>query len=106
VPHPIIARRTGRAAADEQIGRWIFGAGFAQVLPAPDWARLADRAWPRAGDRQTDRPAPDSPVLGLGAGTRPFGLAEANWLRQAALRSRAPSAALAAARRRWRRRWR
>src|SRR5215471_2806806 len=91
VPHPIIARRT-----------WLWRAGTGAVIEALDFAGgplgQAGRDW-LAGlgpaEEDTIGTGPDSPVLGW-AGARPFGLAEAGRLRQAARFAAAPLAALSA----------
>src|SRR5690348_13831367 len=96
VPHPIIARRT-----------WLWRAETGAVIEALGFAggplREAGRDWlaglgpvqeETLGPRQAAS-GPDSPVLGW-AGTRPFGPAEADRLRQAARFAAAPLAALAA----------
>ena len=96
VPHPIIARRA-----------WLWRAETGAVIEALGFAggplSQAGRDWlaglgPVQEDRLDpglDNPTADSPVLGW-AGTRPFGLAEAGRLRQAARFAAAPIAALAA----------
>ena len=96
VPHPIIARRT-----------WLWRAETGAVIEALGFAggplSQAGRDWLAGlGPVQEDTigpglasPGPDSPVLGW-AGTRPFGPAEADRLRQAARFAAAPLAALAA----------
>jgi adenylate cyclase len=91
VPHPIIARRTWLWRAET--GAVIEALGFAGG--PPDEAR---RHWlAELGPVQEDMigPAPDGRVLGW-AGTRPFGAAEADRLRQVARFVAAPLAALAA----------
>ncbi len=95
VPHPIIARRTWlwRAAT----GAVIEGLGFAGgplSRAGRDWlAGLGSVQEDTIGPATASRGA-DGPVLGW-AGTRPFGLAEAGRLRQAARFAAAPIAALA-----------
>ncbi len=91
VPHPIIARRT-----------WLWRAATGAVIEALGFAGgplgPAGRHWlAEHGPVQEESvgPAPDGPVLGW-AGTRPFGRAEADQLRQVARFAAAPSAALAA----------
>ncbi len=91
VPHPIIARRT-----------WLWRADTGAVIEALGFAegplRRAGGDWLAGlGPVQADiiGPAPDGPVLGW-AGTRPFSVAEADWLRQAARFAAAPLAGLAA----------
>jgi adenylate cyclase len=95
VPHPIIARRTWlwRAETGAVIEALSFaGAAFRQA--GRDWlAGLGPVQEDTIGPR-LDSPGPDPPVLGW-AGTRPFGLAEAGRLRQAARFAAAPIAALA-----------
>jgi adenylate cyclase len=96
VPHPIIARHTWLWRAET--GAVIEALGFAGGplgQAGRDWlAELGpvqeDTVGPRLGS-----PGPDSPVLGW-AGTRPFGPAEADRLRQAARFVAAPLAAVAA----------
>jgi adenylate cyclase len=91
VPHPIIARRTWlwRAETGAVIERLGFLGGTLSQA-GRDW--LVD-----LGQVQEDTigPAPDSPVLGW-AGTRRFGPAEADRLRQAVRFVAAPLAAIAA----------
>ncbi len=91
VPHPIIARRT-----------WLWRAETGAVIEALGFAGgvldQAGRDWLAGlGPVQQDRigTAPDGPALGW-AGTRPFGPAEAERLRQAARFAAAPLAALGA----------
>ena len=92
VPHPIIARRT-----------WLWRAETGAVIEAlafpgaPDSRSAAGRSWLAGlGPVQEEAvAAPDSPVLGW-AGTRPFGAAEADRLREIARFAAAPLAALAA----------
>jgi adenylate cyclase len=91
VPHPIIARRT-----------WLWRAETAAVIEALDFAggplSQAGHGWLAglgAVQEHTVGPAPGSPVLGW-AGTRSFGRAEADRLRQASRFAAAPLAALAA----------
>src|SRR5215218_1894692 len=97
VPHPIIARRT-----------WLWRAETGAVIEALGFAggtlSQAGRDWLAGlGPVQEDRIGAglDIPVLGW-AGTRPFGPAEAERLRQAARFVVAPLAALAHGRR-WQR---
>jgi adenylate cyclase len=90
VPHPIIARRT-----------WLWRAETGAVIEALGFAGgpLGDAShWlAELGPVREDMigPAPDGRVLGW-AGTRPFGAAEADRLRQVARFVAAPLAALAA----------
>jgi len=91
VPHPIIARRT-----------WLWRAATGAVIEALGFAggplSQAGHEWlAELGPVQEDKigPAPDSPMLGW-AGTRVFGPAEAERLRQAARFIVAPLAALSA----------
>jgi adenylate cyclase len=91
VSHPIIARRT-----------WLWRAETGTVIEALGFAGGAlDHAgheWLTGlGPVHEDRAGgePDSPVLGW-AGTRPFGAAEAAWLREAARFAAAPLAVLTA----------
>ena len=101
VPHPIIARRTWLWRAET--GAVIEALGFAGGPPnqaGRDWlAGLGpvqeDTIGPGLGSPALGSPAPDSPVLGW-AGTRPFGPAETDRLRQAARFAAAPLDALAA----------
>jgi class 3 adenylate cyclase len=91
VPHPIIARRTWLWRAET--GAVIEGLGFAGGPPGE-----AGRAWLAGlGPVREERigAGPESPVLGW-AGTRPFGPAESDRLREAARFVAAPLAALAA----------
>src|SRR5215831_3537142 len=96
VPHPIIARRTWLWRAET--GAVIEALGFAGGPPnraGHDWlAGLGpvheDTIGPTPGSAK-----PDGPMLGW-AGTRPFSLAEAGRLRQAARFAAAPLDALAA----------
>src|SRR5262245_39591927 len=91
VPHPIIARRTWLWRAET--GAVIEALGFAGAPLGQDgrtW--LAGLGPVREGKVG---PAPDSPLLGW-AGTRPFGLAEADRLAQAVRFAAAPLAAMAA----------
>lgn len=96
VPHPIIARRTWLWRAET--GAVIEALGFAGGPPSRtgrDWlAGLGPVQEATVGSGLVN-PAPDSPVLGW-AGTRPFGPAETDRLRQAARFAAAPLAALAA----------
>ncbi|HUH83656.1 MAG TPA: adenylate/guanylate cyclase domain-containing protein [Stellaceae bacterium] len=91
LPHPIIARRTWLWRAET--GAVIEGLGFAGgALSQAGHEWLAELG---AVQEDTIGSAPDSPVLGW-AGTRPFGLAEAQRLRQMTRFVTAPLAALSA----------
>jgi adenylate cyclase len=100
VPHPIIARRTWLWRAET--GAVIEALGFAGGPPnqaGHDWLTGLGQVQEYTVGHGLDSPGPaspgaNSPVLGW-AGTRPFGLAEAGRLREAARFAAAPIAALA-----------
>jgi adenylate cyclase len=96
VPHPIIARRTWLWRAET--GAVIEALGFAGGSLREGQLKQAGRDWLEGlgpVHEDTVGPAQDSAVLGW-AGTRPFGPAEEDRLRQAARFVAAPLAALAA----------
>jgi adenylate cyclase len=95
VPHPIIARRTWLWRAET--GAVIEALGFAgaPLQGGRDWRAGLGPVQEDAIGPASVSPATDSPLLGW-AGTRPFGRAEAERLRQAARFVAAPLAALAA----------
>src|SRR5690349_10439925 len=95
VPHPIIARRTWLWRVETGAGIEALGfAGGPLSQAGRDWlAGLGPVHEDTIGPGLVN-PGPDGPVLGW-AGTRPFGLAEAGQLRQAARFAAAPLAALA-----------
>ena len=96
VPHPIIARHTWLWRAET--GAVIEALGFAGGAPSQagyHWLAGLGPVQEHPVGPTPDSPGPDSPVLGW-AGTRPFGTAEADRLRQAARFAAAPLAALAA----------
>jgi adenylate cyclase len=101
VTHPIIVRRTWLWRAET--GAVIEALGFAGSRlsqAAGDWlAELGpvqeDTVGPGLDSAGSDNAGPDSPVLGW-AGTRPFGPAETDRLREVARFVAAPLAALAA----------
>src|SRR5271166_2369006 len=96
VPHPIIARRTWLWRAET--GAVIEALGFAGGPPSQagrDWLAGLGSVEEDTVGPVMDSPGSDSPVLGW-AGTRPFGPADADRLRQAARFAAAPLAVLAA----------
>jgi adenylate cyclase len=96
VPHPIIARRTWLWRAET--GAVIEALGFAGGPvghAGHDWLAGLGPVHEDTVGTGLDSPGPDHPVLGW-AGTRPFGPAEIDRLRQAARFAAAPLAALSA----------
>ena len=96
VPHPIIARRTWLWRVET--GAVIEALSFAGAPPnqaGHDWLAGLGPVQEDMVGPGLECPGSDSPVLGW-AGTRPFGPAETDRLRQAARFAAAPLAALAA----------
>ena len=96
VPHPIIARRTWLWRAET--GAVIEALGFAAGPLGPagrDWLAGLGPVQEHAIGPGLPGPGPEGPVLGW-AGTRPFGSAEADRLREVARFAAAPLTALAA----------